>query len=143
MILPDINLLLYAHIDSFPQHQPSRAWWNAAMNSTTPVALAEPVVFGFIRVATHRKVFSTPLPVYAALACARGWLEHDGTRWISQTPASVRLAFELLEQVGTAGNLTTDAQLAALAIDNQATLFSADADFARFPGLRWTNPLAG
>jgi toxin-antitoxin system PIN domain toxin len=142
LILPDINLLLYAHIDAFPEHRPARKWWNDVMNGEVPVALAEAVLFGFVRVATNPRALRLPVPVETALACVEGWLEHPNTRLLVQTPESAALALSLLRKLGTAGNLTTDAQIAALAIHYQATVCSRDTDFARFDGLRWHNPLA-
>ncbi len=111
------------------------------MNGDEPVGLAEPAVFGFVRVATNRRAFQVPLRVEDAVACVEGWLDAGPARLLPQTPESTRLALRLLQQIGTAGNLTTDAQLAALAIENQATLCSHDTDFARFPGLSWRDPL--
>lgn len=143
MILPDINLLLYAHIDVFQEHRRARQWWNAIMNAEVPVALAEAVLFGFVRVATNPRAFRLPLPVESAIACVEGWLNHPNTRLLVQTPESAAIALALLRNLGTAGNLTTDVQIAALAIHYQATVCSRDTDFGRFEGLRWHNPLAG
>ncbi len=141
MILPDINLLLYAHIDAFAEHDAWRRWWNEAMNGDEPIGFAEAVVFGFLRVATSPRAFRVPLGLDDALACAESWLEHPNARLLPQSPESVELAFGLLRRLGTAANLTTDAQIAALAIHHQATVCSRDTDFARVPGLRWRNPL--
>ena len=141
MIVPDVNLLLYAHIDAFAEHAATRRWWAGVMNGEEPIGLAEPAVFGFVRVATNRRAFSLPLSVEQAVSCVQGWFEAGPARLLPQTPESVALALSLLGQLGTAGNLTTDAQLAALAIHHQATLCSHDTDFARFSGLSWRDPL--
>lgn len=142
MILPDINLLLYAHIDAFPEHGASKRWWNGAMNGDEPVGLAEAVVFGFVRVATSSRAFRVPLTVVDALLCAEGWLAHPNARLLTQSAESLAIAFALLRKLGVAGNLTTDVQIAALALHHHATVCSHDTDFARFPGLRWRDPLA-
>ena len=141
MIVPDINLLLYAHIDAFPEHAACRRWWSGVMNAEEPIGLAEASVFGFVRVASNRRAFAVPLSVEQALTCVEGWFEAGPARLLPQTAESVQLALSLLRQLGTAGNLTTDAQLAALAIHHQATLCSHDTDFARFSGLSWRDPL--
>lgn len=140
MILPDINLLVYATVESLPQHRAARAWLEAQLATGPGLALAHPVLFGFLRVVTSRRVFDAPRRLGEALEDVEGWLD-AGVTVVSPGPRHLELAFRLLRQVGTAGNLTTDVQLAALAIEHQAELHSADADFGRFPGLRWVNPL--
>jgi toxin-antitoxin system PIN domain toxin len=124
-----------------PAHQTSRAWWEGLLNSTRPVGLPWVVVLGFIRISTHRHVFVNPLPVAAACAHARAWLAQPYVSILDPGARHAEILFGLLESLGTAGNLTTDAHVAALAIEHQAELHSTDADCARFPGLRWVNPL--
>jgi len=141
VILPDINLLLHAYNCDSPAHAAARVWWERALNSTRPVALAWATILGFIRTTTHRQVFSNPLPVATACAHARAWLGQPYVSIIDPGARHAEILFGLLESLGTAGNLTTDAHLAALAIEHQAELHSTDADFTRFPGLRWVNPL--
>ena len=142
MILPDINLLLHAYNSESPVHPAARAWWEGLLNGTRPVGLAWVAVLGFIRMATHRQILSNPLPVTTACAHARAWLAQPYVSLIDPGARHSEILFGLLESLGTAGNLTTDAHLAALAIEHQAELHSTDADFGRFPGLRWVNPLA-
>jgi toxin-antitoxin system PIN domain toxin len=98
-------------------------------------------MLGFIRISTHRQILSNPLPVVTATAHVRAWLGQPPVTVIDPGSRHADILFRLLETLGTAGNLTTDSHLAALAIEHQAELHSTDADFARFPGLRWTNPL--
>lgn len=143
MIVPDINLLLYATIDGFPLHGKARTWWEGCLNGDEPVALALPVVFGFVRVATNPRVFEKPLRVARVTGLVREWLEQPQVHLLHPGPRHLELAFGLLATLGSAGNLTTDTQIAATAIEHQAELLSADLDFARFPGLRWRNPLSG
>lgn len=142
MILPDVNLLLYAHIDAFDEHRAARTWWNAAMNGDEPIGLAEAVFFGFIRVATNPRAFRVPVSVADAIACAQSWLDHPNANLLSQTAETAAIALSLIRQLGTAGSLTTAVQIAALAIHHRATVHSRDTDFGRFPGLNWNNPLA-
>lgn len=142
MILPDVNLLLHAYNKESPIHAAARAWWEDLLNGTSPVGLAWVTMLGFIRIATHPRVMANPLPVTAACAQARAWLAQPYVSIVDPSARHAEILFGLLGTLGTAGNLTTDAHLAALAIDHQAELQSTDADFARFPGLRWSNPLA-
>lgn len=142
MILPDVNLLLYAHVDTYAAHDFARRWWEALLAGTgEEVGLASVVAFGFVRIATNARVFSTPMKVERALGCVEEWLAQPGVRIVDPGPRQVPIAFSLLRAVGTAGNLTTDAQIAALAIEHGAEVHTADADFARFTGVRWRNPL--
>jgi toxin-antitoxin system PIN domain toxin len=141
VILPDVNLLLYAELASFPEHAAARAWWEDALSGTEEVLLALPSLYGFVRVATNRRVFDPPLDVEDALARVSGWLAQPNARVVLPGPRHLEIAFGLLRAAGAAGNLTTDAQLAAIAIESGATLCSNDTDFARFAGLSWTNPL--
>lgn len=142
MIVPDVNLVLYAEIATFPEHAAARLWWEKTLSGSEEVGLAPPVVFGFIRIATNARVFDPPLAVDEAIDRVERWLAQPHARVLVPGPRHVEIAFRLLRDVGAAGNLTTDAQLAAFAIENNATLYSNDADFARLAGLRFTNPLA-
>jgi uncharacterized protein len=142
MIVPDINLLLHAYNTESPVHQAARAWWEGLLNGTRPVGLSWAAMLGFIRITTHRQILANPLPVATACAHARAWLAQPYVAVVDPGARHAEILFGLLESVGTAGNLTTDAHLAALAIEHQAELHSTDADFARFAGLRWINPLA-
>ena len=141
MILPDINLLIHAYNFESPVHQVARRWWEELLGGTRPVGLAWATVLGFIRIATHRGILTNPLPVAVVCEHARRWLAQPYVSTIEPGPSHAEIVFGLLEALGTGGNLTTDAHLAALAIEHQAELHSTDADFRRFPGLRWTNPL--
>lgn len=141
MILPDINLLLHAYNSESPVHAAARQWWEGLLNGTRPVGLAWVAILGFIRVATHRQILVNPLPVATACDHTRSWLSQPYVSIIEPGPRHAEILFGLLETLGSAGSLTTDAHLAALAIDHQAELHSTDADFTRFPGLRWLNPL--
>lgn len=142
MIIPDINLLLYAEIAAYPQHAAARTWWEDALGATEEVGVTTLATFGFIRIATNPRVFDPPMEVDAAIERVNLWLAQPNVRMLVPGPRHVEIAFRLLAQLGTAANLTTDAQLAAFAIENNATLCSNDTDFARFEGLRWENPLA-
>lgn len=143
MIVPDANLLIYAYnrLDT-RHHDQARSWWESLLNSPDPVGLPWISAGGFLRVMTHPRILDDPMPVPEAVAAVRSWLERPNVIVLQPGSRFGELFLTLLEQSGTGGNLTTDAQLAALAIEHQAELHSNDADFGRFPGLRWRNPLA-
>ncbi len=141
MILPDANLLLYACDQGSPFHAKAAEWCGRIMNGTNPVILVPPVVFGFVRISTHPRVFTDPLSVAEASAHVRSWLSRKQVRLHEMLPDDVETALALLESAGTAGNLTTDAQIASLALRLDAEVHTADLDFGRFAGVRFSNPL--
>ena len=141
MLLPDVNLLVYAHNEHAPQHAKARDWWNACLRGPQAVGLAWAVMRGFVRITTHPKVFERPMTVDEALGRIAEWLPLPHVQVLHPAERHFDGWMELLLGLGSAANLTTDAHLAALAIERNCTLCSTDADFARFPGLRWVNPL--
>jgi toxin-antitoxin system PIN domain toxin len=141
MTIPDANLLLYAYDSESPFHPPAKAWWEALLSGVEPVGLCSVVIFAFLRLATSNRVFTRPMTVAEAGSCVTSWLARPNARLLVAGPGHVEAVCALLVQAGTAGNLVTDAQIAALAIDYGATVHSADTDFARLPGVRWKNPL--
>lgn len=142
MIVPDINLLLYAEIDAFPQHARARRWWEGVMNGKRQVGLAPVCLFGFLRIATNRRVLTDPLPVEDAIKRVQRWLERPHVVFLVPGSRHLETAFRLLRSVGAGGNLTTDVQIAAHAVEYNGEVFSNDPDFGRFEGIRWVNPLA-
>jgi toxin-antitoxin system PIN domain toxin len=141
VILPDVNLLLYAHNRADPRHELAREWWEDQLNSSQPVALCWVAVNGFIRISTHSRIFENPLKAKKAAAYVREWLGQSNVILIEPGLSFLEIYLGYLEQLGASGNLTTDAYLAALAVEHQAELQSTDDDFERFSGLRWRNPL--
>ena len=141
MIFADINLLVHAYNRESPRHTGARDWWEDRLNGTEPVGLAWVVMLGFIRLTTNRQILTHPWSASDACATVRLWLERPVVTALQPGDRHAEILFGLLAAVGTAGNLTTDAHLAALAIEHQAELHSTDTDFARFKGLRWVNPL--
>ena len=141
MRLPDVNILLYAFRDAAPEHEAYRTWVQTMVDGEEPFGLADVVLSGFIRVATHPRIWDPPASVPEALAFVHALLG---------APNAVRVApgerhWELFERMcleGSArGNLVSDAYLSALAIESGSELVTADRDFGRFPGLRWRHPL--
>lgn len=143
MKLVDLNVLLYAINADAPLHERVREWWGRALNGDEPIGLPWIVLLGFLRLATNPQVFPRPLSPEAAIAKLDAWLAVETTRVVRETDDHWTTLRSLLGEAGTAGNLTTDAHLASLAISHGAVLVSCDGDFARFKGLRWENPLAG
>jgi toxin-antitoxin system PIN domain toxin len=142
VILPDINLLIYAVDETSPFHESARNWWDNQLSSTQPVGLCYPSILGFIRLTTNRRVFAEPLTIAEAIEQVQSWFDQPNTRLILPTERHWSLLQKLLSAAGVGANLTTDAHLAALAIEHGYTLCSNDNDFARFDGLKWQNPLA-
>ncbi len=141
MIAPDANLLLYAIDRRSPRHRPAARWLELTMSGTETVGLAWTVLLAFVRLSTRASVFENPLRVEEALDIVDGWLARSCTTIVHETERHARLLRELLSPLGAAGNLTGDAHLAALAIEHGATIHSCDADFGRFSGVRWVDPL--
>lgn len=141
MIIPDLNLLLYAYNSDAPHHGRARAWWEGLLNGREPVGLPWVVSLGFIRLMTNPAVLLTPVPPASALAHVHAWVNRPQVEVINPGPRHLEVLGTLFEATRVASNLTTDTHLAALAIEYQCELHSNDTDFARFPGLRWRNPL--
>ncbi len=142
MILPDVNLLLYAYNQRSPFHLRAAQWWAEALSGGEVVGLASVAAFGFLRLSTHARIFEEPLGADEAVGEVRLWLQRPIVRWLEADRRVADRAFSLLMAAGTAGNLVTDAQLAALALEYGAVVYTADADFTRFAGVRWRNPCA-
>ena len=142
MKLPDVNVLVYAEDTSSPHHVAARAWLEERLSGTETVAFSWSVLISFVRLSTNPRVFATPLRPAEAFDLIDGWLGQPCATVVHPTERHAAVLRELLEPLGTAGNLTTDAHLAALSIEHGAELCSSDADFARFPRVKWVNPLA-
>ncbi|HSN93224.1 MAG TPA: type II toxin-antitoxin system VapC family toxin [Anaeromyxobacteraceae bacterium] len=141
MIVPDVNLLVYAHAAQAPFHATARAWWERTVRSGDPIGLPWAVSLGFLRLMTHPAVLTTPMRPEEALPLVESWYERPNVFVLDPGPRHLAVLGSLLRAAGVAGALTTDAHLAALAIEHGCELHSNDADFGRFSGLRWVNPL--
>ena len=141
MIVPYANLLLYAY-DSKSELQPAASrWLGRALSGTEIVGLSWISVGAFLRIATNARLGRNLLPMAQAARIVDGWLAVRNVRWIVPAEGHWSLLKELLIAGRVQGPVTTDAQLAALAIEHGGILHTTDRDFARFPGLRWVNPL--
>ncbi|HXF98902.1 MAG TPA: TA system VapC family ribonuclease toxin [Gaiellaceae bacterium] len=142
-LLVDANLVLWAHHRRFPAHEAARRWWAATLSDAPFVGIPWPTILAFLRVSTHPRALERPLAIEQAWGVVRGWLERGNVRVPVPGDRHPAILEDLLVQGRAAGNHAADAHLAALAIEWGLELCSADRDFARYPGLRWRDPLAG
>ncbi|MBI4307078.1 MAG: type II toxin-antitoxin system VapC family toxin [Chloroflexi bacterium] len=142
MKLTDVNLLLYAVDSASPRHTVARRWLESQFSGHETFAFSWDVLVAFLRLSTNPRVFESPFQLNEAFDLVDSWFTRPNTTVLHPTERHAAVMRELLTPLGTAGNLTTDAHLAALAIEHGAELCSADSDFSRFSGIRWTNPLA-
>lgn len=141
MRLLDLNLLLYAVNSDSPHHEAAKEWVEEAIGDVATVGIPWVVILGFLRLSTSRHVFARPLGPEEAVGVVESWLGRPNVVALSAGREHWRILKTLVVRSGMAGNLTTDAHLAALAIEHGCQLCSTDADFGRFPQLDWINPL--
>ena len=142
MVLPDLNLLLFAYNPHAPQHAKALEWWESVVNGDELIGLPHEILFGFLRIATNPALGEAAVPFRAARRVVEGWIGLPNSRILLPGPDHFRIVAELMETSCSVGRVLSDAVLAAFAIANRATLYSSDSDFARFEGLRWENPLS-
>jgi toxin-antitoxin system PIN domain toxin len=142
MILPDVNVLLYAVNSASDHHGIALRALGEGFDSPRGVGFAWTVLLAFLRLSTRRGIFQPPLAVEEGLQVTEHWLRHPRAQIAHPGERHGEILGELLRSAGTGGNLTTDAHLAALAIEHGATVLSFDRDFARFAGVRWMLPQA-
>jgi hypothetical protein len=141
MKLVDVNLLIYAVTEESPFHTRAHQWLDASLIGKETFAFSWLVLTSFVRITTHPSLSISPLASDHAINVVEGWLARPASTIVHPTDQHVRIWRDLLNPLGSAGNLVNDAHLAALAIEHGAALYSFDNDFSRFPGLRWKNPL--
>lgn len=141
MILVDANLLIYAIDSDSPDHARARPWLEQTLSGTIAVGLPWIVILAFVRLTTRPGILCRPLALADALAYVDSWLEQPCVEIVAPGEHHWRIFSGLLKATGTAGNLTSDAHIAALALERGARVCSADHDFARFPGVKHVNPL--
>ncbi|SRR6266516_2875245 len=141
MKLPDANLLIYALDDISPRHEPAREWLDKTLSSSETVGFAWQVLLAVVRLTTRPTIFANPYRPEEVFDVIDVWLDRPASTIAHPTGRHAAILRGLLTPLGTAGNLTNDAHLAALAVEYDAELCSCDADFSRFPGLRWVDPL--
>lgn len=143
MIMPDANLLLYAEDSLSSEHDAARTWWDTTLSGSEPVLLCWPVIGAFIRISTNPRLHRRPLTLEEGIARVESWLAQPCVVLICPAGEHWRLFQTQLRDCQATGNLVSDAHLAALATEHASTLYSTDQDFARFPSLKWVNPLKG
>jgi toxin-antitoxin system PIN domain toxin len=140
-VLLDANLLLWAHHEHFDQHAAARAWLADTLTRVPLVGIPWATILAFLRISTHPRAFASPLDIATAWSVVRGWLECPNVRVPVPTERHATVLGQVLVEGKASGNHTTDAHLAALATEWGLELQSSDRDFARYPGLRWRDPL--
>jgi toxin-antitoxin system PIN domain toxin len=143
VILVDANILIYAHIEEFPQHVRAKTWLDEQLSGATPVGLPWANIIAFLRITTNRRVFRQPLSIVAAWEQVQQWFSCSNVWTPQPTDRHAHMLEQILLESNVHGEPVADAELAALAMEHGLTLCSADRDFARFPRLRWHNPLTG
>lgn len=141
MILVDANLLLYAEDSLSAHHAAARTWWDEQLSGTEPLGLCWLVLTAFVRIATNPRLHQRPLTLDEAFDRVQSWLDQPCVRLLHPTEHHWRFFQQMLRDGNATGNLVTDAHLAAVALEHSCELCSTDSDFARFPGLKWRNPL--
>ena len=141
MKIVDINLLIYAINKDAPHHSKAKKWLEDSLSSDEPFGFAWIVILGFLRIVTNGRIMPTPLIPEVAIDSVNDWLLQPPSLTIVPSHQHWSILKELLMPLGAAANLTSDAHLAALAIEHGARLYSTDNDFSRFQSLRWTNPI--
>ena len=143
MIVPDANLLLYACDSSSPFHRQAGAWWSDCLSGDETVGMASVVALAFVRISTSSAAFADPFTAVEAAAEVRRWLGRTVVTVVDADDKDLDRTLALIEASGAGGGLATDALIAALGIRHGAVIHTADTDFARFPGVRWYNPITG
>lgn len=141
MILVDVNLLLYAYNPSAEQHQKARHWLEDVFSGHEPIALTWLVILAFLRLTTNRRIFPDPLSMADATLIVSTWLERSQAIIVHPRENHWEILLQAISAGKATAALITDAHLAALAIEHGATLYTSDRDFARFPKLKFENPL--
>ncbi len=141
MILPDVNVLVYAHRSERPEHNEMRACLEETMNGAQAYGLADLVLRGFVRIVTHPRVFDVPTPLATALAFASELRDQSNRVDVSPGARHWSIFTDLCQSSDARGNRVPDAYLAALAIESGSEWITTDRGFGRFPGLRWRHPL--
>ena len=142
MLLPDVNVLIYAHVeDSTPDHPEYANWLIRLATGPEPFALSVLVLAGFIRITTNARVFDPPSTLDTAFAFVSALMERPTARIVGPGPDHMAISEHLCRAAGATGKLVADAQHAAVAVEHGCTMVSTDSDFDRFPELRWQHPL--
>jgi len=143
MIVLDANLLIYAHLDTSPQHRAAREWFSETLSSSLDVGIPIQSALAFLRLTTNRNILLGRLEMSFALEIIEGWLEQPNVRLLYPAEGHWPVLRRALLEGRASGVLSSDAHLAAVTQEYGGVLYTTDSDFSRFPGLRWINPLTG
>ncbi len=143
MIVPDVNVLIYAADSTSVHHEAARTWWEDALSADLPVGIPWVVATGFLRIVTHGRIMSDPYAPLEAMDIVDGWLARPAVVSIGPGRNHAAVLRGFLDAAQHGGNAVPDAHIAAIVVEHDATLWSTDRGFARFPGLRWKDPVAG
>ena len=141
MIIPDVNLLIYAHYDRSRHHEVARKWWEDLLDGQEEVGLPWSVVMSFLRVMTQVGLLDEPMSPDVALDYVRKWFRHSNVSSINPGPDHMEYFTRNIAAVGAGGKMVPDSHIAALAMEHGAVVHTNDRDFSRFPNLLWNNPL--
>lgn len=141
MIIPDLNLLIYAYDSKSNFHKLAKQWWETALSGSDQVALCWVVILGFIRITTNARVFKNPLSVEQSTSIVASWLECPNVTIINPSDQHFEILSEYLATLGVGANLVTDIHLATLAREFGGVLHSNDLEFGRFEKISWVNPI--
>jgi hypothetical protein len=142
VVLPDVNVLVYAYREDAPRHREYHGWLERVVNGSEAYGLSTMVLSGFLRVVTHPRVFSPPSPIDDALSFVGALRQPPACVHVEPGPRHWGIFDRLCREANVKGNLVPDAFLAALAIESGSEWITADRGYGRFPGLRWRHPLA-
>jgi toxin-antitoxin system PIN domain toxin len=141
MIVLDVNLLLYAYDGRSVPHDRARLWWQSAISGPELIGLPWQTIHGFLRISTDTRISGNQVSMESSLALVEQWMNLPNVRVLTPGERHWSILRRMLLEGQAKGPMVTDAQLAALTIEYGGVLYTTDRDFARFPGLRWVNPL--
>lgn len=142
MIVVDANLLIYSYDIRSPHYSKSSAWIETAFSGTEQIGLPWQSISAFMRVVTNRRLPGRGVTLDQAVGTVDVWLQQPNVRLLVPGDGYWSLLRKMVVDGQASGPLVSDAEIAALTIEYGGVLHTADRDFARFPGLRWVNPLA-
>jgi len=141
MIIPDANILIYAHDELSKNHSKAKEWWEGALSGDQRIGIPWVVILAFTRLMTHPNICTSPLSTEMARTFVEAWQQSKNVRLIQLSDRALPVFFDLLKDAGVGGNLSTDALIAAHAREHSGVIYSNDRDFDRFPGIKRINPL--
>lgn len=141
MILPDVNILIYAYYVLAPEHHKAKRWFETTISSRNEFCLSWHTIMGFVRISTTQRIFKKPFSSIEALRIIEKWIEEPNVRILTPGLGHFNILKRIVTESRTNGAMLMDAHLAALAIEHGAILATTDRDFRRFDGLKMMNPL--